>query len=257
LSRYFKASISDNLSLNDKNNILAIKPLEPSVDPEPGQFYMIEVNDSNDPLLKRPFSYFRKTRETIQFVYTVKGKGTAMMKGFKRGRIINVIGPLGTAYPKPEEGYAPLLIAGGIGMASLFPLATLLKKKAFLIYGAKTKDELVMFDELKKCGSEMVTCTDDCSFGKEGLVTDILKDFLTSHPPLLKPYLIYSCGPKPMLRAVSRIAMDRGIRGYFSLEENMACGFGACLGCATKTVSGYKRVCKEGPVFPLEDIVWT
>lgn len=256
MSRHFRAEISGNFSLNSKNNILTIKPLGPSLDPEPGQFYMIEVCASYDPLLKRPFSYFRKTQDSIQFVYTVKGKGTSLMKDFVTGRVINVIGPLGAAYPKPEERYTPLLIAGGIGMASLFPLAEALEKKAFIIYGAKSGDELVMFDELEKSGNEIITCTDDCSFGKEGLVTDILSDFLISHPPLLTPYLIYACGPKPMLEAVSKIASDKGIKGYFSLEENMACGFGACLGCAVKTVQGYKRVCKEGPVFRIEELVW-
>ena len=256
MSRYFRAEITDSFSLNSKNNLLAIRPLGPVIDPEPGQFYMLEVGASYDPLLKRPFSYFRKTRESIQFVYTVKGKGTSLMKDFKPGRTINAIGPLGSAYPKPEDGYAPLLIGGGIGMASLFPLAEALAEKAFVIYGSRSKDELVALDELEKSGTKIITCTDDCSFGKEGLVTDILKEFLVSHPPHLTPYLIYACGPGPMLASASKIASDEGIKGYVSLEENMACGFGACLGCAVKTIHGYKRVCKEGPVFPIEEIAW-
>ncbi len=217
---------------------------------------MIEVGSSYDPLLKRPFSYLRKTQESIQFVYTVKGKGTSLMKDFKKRREINVIGPLGTGYPKAEDGYTPLLIAGGIGMASLFPLAEALANKSFVIYGARSKDELVMLDELEKSGVAIITCTDDCSFGKEGLVTDILEDFLTSHPQLLTSCLIYACGPKSMLKSVAKIAVDKSISGYFSLEENMACGFGACMGCAVKTIHGYKRVCKEGPVFPIEEIEW-
>jgi len=256
LSRYFRAEIAHNSALNSKNNLLVIEPLQTVINPEPGQFYMLGVGTSCDPLLKRPFSYFRNTKETIQFVYTVKGKGTSLMRDFKKGRVIDVIGPLGTGYPKPEEGYTPLLIAGGIGMASLFPLAESFAKKTFILYGARSKDELVMLDELAKAGNEIITCTDDCSFGKEGLVTDIFRDFLKSHPPLLIPHLVYACGPKPMLEAVSKIADDKGIMGYASLEENMACGLGACLGCAVKTTNGYKRVCKEGPVFPIEEIVW-
>lgn len=256
MSRYFRAEIRDNLPLNNNNLLLTIRPLERVADPDPGQFYMIEVGESLDPLLKRPFSYFRKTAETIQFVYTVRGKGTSLMKELKRGKEINVIGPLGTCYPAPGEGQTPLLIAGGIGMASLFPLAEAFGKRALLIYGARMKDELVMLGELESVEREVITCTDDCSFGKEGLVTDILTEFLKSGRRLPAGYLIYACGPRPMLAAVAEIAVAHGMKGYVSLEENMACGFGACMGCAVKTISGYSRVCKEGPVFPIDEIVW-
>lgn len=256
MSRYFKAKVTGNFPLNNKNSLLTLEPLDTVIDPEPGQFFMIQVGSSYDPLLKRPFSYFRKTSQAIQFLYTVKGKGTSLMKGFEQGKVINVIGPLGTGYPKPKSDYAPLLIAGGIGIASLFPLSEALEKKSFVIYGARSRDDLLMLDELEKSGNEIILCTDDCSFGKEGLVTDILNDFLSSHAGLIPSFFIYACGPKPMIESVSTIAVDKGIGGYISLEENMACGFGACLGCAVKTVHGYKRVCREGPVFPLEDIVW-
>jgi dihydroorotate dehydrogenase electron transfer subunit len=256
LNRFFRAEITENRTLTNKNNLLTVRPLDPVICPSPGQFYMIEVCDTCDPLLKRPFSYIRKTRESIQFVYAVKGKGTSLMKDFKRGKVINMVGPLGNGYPAPGDNYIPLLIAGGIGMASLFPLVESLRTKSFLIYGARTRDELVMMDELEKSGAETITCTDDCSFGKEGLVTDILEDFLASHPAAATPYLIYACGPKPMLKALAKIAGKRNIRGYVSLEENMACGFSACLGCAVKTKLGYQRVCKEGPIFPIEAIGW-
>ncbi len=256
MDRYFKAKVIENLPLNNKTNLLTIKPLAQVLEPEPGQFYMIEVGNAYDPLLKRPFSYFRRTLQSIQFLYTVKGKGTSLMKEFKQGRIINAIGPLGTGYPQPKNLCMPLLIAGGIGIASIFPLAEKLNKKTYILYGAKTKDDLLMLNELEILGSELITCTDDCSFGKEGMVTDILNDFLSTHSTPLSSYVIYSCGPKPMLESISKIAADRGIKGYVSLEENMACGFGACLGCAVKTMNSYKRVCKEGPVFPIEQIVW-
>jgi dihydroorotate dehydrogenase electron transfer subunit len=256
LHRYFRAEIIDNLPLNPKNNLLTIAPLEPVINPEPGQFYMIEVGDSSDPLLKRPFSYFRKTQESIQFIFAVRGKGTSLMKGFRRGSVIDLIGPLGTSYPKPEKSCTPLLIAGGIGIASIFPLAEIIGEKSVVIYGARSRDELLMLTELEKSGNELITCTDDCSFGKEGLVTDVLNDFLNSREKLPASCLIYACGPKPMLKAVSKIAIEKGIKGYISLEENMACGFGACQGCAVRTNNGYKRVCKEGPVFPAEEIVW-
>ncbi len=256
MSRFFKAKIIKNLPLNSKNSLLSIEPLEPVINPEPGQFYMIEVGNSYDPLLKRPFSYFRKTSEGIHFLYTIKGKGTLLMKDFKQGRIINMIGPLGMGYPKPEEGHTPLLIAGGIGIASIFSLVEKLLKKAYLLYGAKSKDKVLLLNELKSLGNEPLICTDDGSIGEKCTVVDVLNDFLTRHPPLTTTYLLYACGPGSMLEAISKTAIYKGIKGYVSLEENMACGFGACLGCAARTINGYKRVCKEGPVFPIEEIAW-
>lgn len=254
MHRIFNAKVTDNLPLNEKNYLLTIEPIEPTVEPTPGQFYMIQTGNSLDPLLKRPFSYCRKTADTIQFLYVVKGKGTSRMKALKPGDKMQVIGPLGTGYPKPLRGFTPLLIAGGIGIASLFPLAERLRKHFCFIYGARCRSELLMLRELEQLGSELLTCTDDCSFGRGGTVADILTHLLAS--PANVSYMIYACGPKPMLAAVSRIARDNRIRGFMSLEENMACGFGACLGCAVQTIKGYKRVCKEGPVFPIEEIVW-
>ncbi|MEW6213842.1 MAG: dihydroorotate dehydrogenase electron transfer subunit [Nitrospirota bacterium] len=265
MSRYFRAKIINNLSLNSKNSLLTIAPLEPVINPEPGQFYMIEVCNSYDPLLKRPFSFFRKTSEGIRFLYEVRGKGTMMMKGLRDGTVLNVLGPLGKGYPEPESDKTPLLIAGGIGIASIFPLAEALAKKAYVLYGARDKDGLLMLDELKGLTDELIISTDDGSMGEKGTVVDVLNDFLVHLSPITQAnpesirgcgYSIYACGPKPMLEAVSRIAFKKGLKGYISAEEHMACGVGACLGCAVRTINGYKMVCKEGPVFSIEEIVW-
>jgi dihydroorotate dehydrogenase electron transfer subunit len=257
LYRYFKAKVKENIPLGSRNNLLSIKPLDPIIEPSPGQFYMIEVGTAYDPLLKRPFSYLRRSADAIQFLYAVKGKGTALMKTFQQGKIINIIGPLGNAYPELEDGHTPLLAAGGIGIASLFPLAEKLGRKAHVFYGAKCKADLLMLHELGDLGIELITCTDDCSFGMKGMVGDTLKAFVTHNKFLQARYILYACGPRPMLESVSKIAFEKGIKGYVSLEENMACGFGACQGCAVKTVNGYQRVCKEGPIFPIGEIVWT
>ncbi len=254
MHRIFTAKVTGNAPLNKLNFLLSVEPIEPVTDPSPGQFYMIQTGNSLDPLLKRPFSYFRKTVDTIQFLYTVKGRGTLQMKALKPGDQMRVIGPLGNGYTKPPKGLSPLLIAGGIGAASLFPLAERLRQKICFIYGARCKSDLLILNQLERLGIEMITCTDDRSFGRAGKVTDVLTGFLASSKGV--SYVIYACGPKPMLSAVSRIATSNHIRGFASLEENMACGFGACLGCAVQTVNGYKRVCKEGPVFPMEEIVW-
>ena len=231
-------------------------PLAPVIDPKPGQFYMIQVSESYDPLLKRPFCCLRKTPETMQFLYTVRGKGTSLMREFRKGQILNLIGPLGSGYPEALIGCSPVVIAGGTGIASLFSLIEKIGAGSRVIYGARSKDDLLMLNELDKMGIRLTVCTDDCSFGEEGMVDEIFMKFLLTHESLRTSCLLYACGPKPMLKAVVAVARDYGIKGYASLEENMACGFGACLGCVVKTLHGYKRVCKEGPVFPIEDIVW-
>ncbi len=280
MGRYFKAKIKTNLSLNTKNGLLTISPLDPIKGPKPGQFFMIEVGSSHDPLLKRPFSFFRKTFEGIQFLYTVRGKGTSLMRDLKQGKIIHVLGPLGSGYPEPKKGELPLLVAGGIGIASIFSLLESFAVKAQVFYGAREKNELLILDELKRLTDKVIISTDDGSFGEKGTVVDVLNNFLTTHYALLTSYLLYVCGSRPMLEAVSRLVLEKGMKGYVSVEENMACGVGACLGCAVKVKSKrakskgqksksfnstlssqplafcYRMVCKDGPVFPIEDIVW-
>jgi dihydroorotate dehydrogenase electron transfer subunit len=256
LNRYFKAQITENLPVNSKNNLLTLVPLEPVIDPKPGQFYMVEVSDVFDPLLKRPFCCLRKTQEIMQFLYTVRGKGTSLMREFRKGQVISVIGPLGNGYPEPAVGCTPVVIAGGTGIASLFSLIARMPDRCHVIYGAKTKDDLLMLSELHEKGIQLTACTDDCSFGEKGMVDEIFLNFLHTNESLRASCVLYACGPRPMLRAVAAIARDNNIKGFASLEENMACGFGACLGCAVETVHGYKRVCKEGPVFPIGEIAW-
>lgn len=254
MHRLFTARVVDNQPLNSRTYLISLEPLDSTIDPVPGQFYMLQAGDSLDPLLKRPFSYFRKTVETIQFLYAVRGKGTAWLSSLRPGARLQAIGPLGNGYPEPSHAGKPLLIGGGVGIASLFPLAERLASGIHIIYGARCKSELLMVHELQNLCRDIILCTDDCSFGTEGKVTDVLSDFL-SHSGSV-PYVIYACGPRPMLASIADIIRDSSIKGYASLEENMACGFGACLGCSVKTVNGYKRVCKEGPVFPIEEIVW-
>jgi dihydroorotate dehydrogenase electron transfer subunit len=244
---------------------------------------MLEVSGSQDPLLKRPFSFFRNTSDGIQFLYEVRGRGTIMMKDFSVGEVINVLGPLGKGYPKPDSKSTPLVIAGGIGIASVFPLIESFANRAYIFYGARDNEGLTMLNELKSISDKLYISTDDGSMGQKGTVINILTDFLNSHFSVLGSHLImYACGRKSMLEAFSRVALEKGIKGYVSAEEHMACGVGACLGCAIKvkgveqraksrkrkpkdldsTLSSqplalsYKMVCKDGPVFPIEEIVW-
>jgi len=261
LSKYIRAKITENTPINKDHNLLVLSPDNIQQHPLPGQFYMIGTDFSYDPLLKRPFSIFRETSSAeggeLQFLYRIKGKGTKRLKEMKKGETVNLLGPLGNGYPMPGKNLTPILIAGGIGIASLFPLAEKLSGNIHLFYGARTKNELLMLNELKGLvKKELLISADDGSEGTKGTVVDVLNNFFTRHSSLVTRHLLYACGPSPMLEAVSKFAAEKGIKGYISMEENMACGVGACLGCTVKTKKGYKRVCKEGPVFSAEEIVW-
>ncbi|MEK6581051.1 MAG: dihydroorotate dehydrogenase electron transfer subunit [Nitrospirota bacterium] len=256
MSRYLRAEIIENSPVNKSHNLLILSSSGISKNSAPGQFYMIETASSYDPLLKRPFSILKQKSGAAHFLYRIKGKGTERMRQMKNGAAVSVLGPLGNGYPLPGKNLTPILIAGGIGIASLFPLAEKLGKNAYLFYGGRTKEELLMLDELKGMVKELIISTNDGSAGEKDTVVDVLKDYLASQLSALSSQLIYACGPSPMLEAVSMLATEKGIKGYISMEENMACGVGACLGCTVKTKKGYKRVCKEGPVFPIEEIVW-
>jgi len=225
-------------------------------EPLPGQFYMIEVNRGNDPLLKRAFSLFRRTPGGFQLMYRIKGRGTSLLREMKVGDTIQVLGPLGSGYPAPLQGQVPLIVAGGIGIASVFPFLQAQRGGAVLFYGAKSTDELFVLDELKVMSRGMFISTVDGSLGLRGNVIELLDNFMDSNKSDKGEYVLYACGPHSMLKAVSKLAALRCVRAYIAMEENMACGLGSCLGCVVKTKTGYKRVCKEGPVFNSEEIVW-
>ncbi|HEX8948111.1 MAG TPA: dihydroorotate dehydrogenase electron transfer subunit [Dissulfurispiraceae bacterium] len=281
MSRFFTATITGNLSLNDHFKLLSLRAGPSLAAPEPGQFYMLQAGHSSDPLLKRPFSILRFTPpqpplarggseegySLLQFLYRVRGKGTSSLSRLREGDNLNLIGPIGNGYPAPDGDF--IAVAGGVGIASLFPLLERFRGKGYLFYGARNKDELVMTDEARAVAKEMIIATDDGSEGRKGLITEAVREFLNQQSSLP----LYTCGPSPMMRELSRIVAGKGIECYASLEEHMACGVGACLGCVVKIKEentppepplskggaggvAYKRVCKEGPVFRIEDIVW-
>ncbi len=286
MHRYFKAKITGNVLFNKDYRLLSVSPLFEFAVPSAGQFYMIQVGNTLDPLLKRPFSIFRYKNNTLKFLYRIRGKGTNSLSALRQGDTIQLVGPLGNGYQPPEGNF--IAVAGGIGIASIFPLLERFKKKAYLFYGARDKNELLMLSEAQKLSRDIFISTDDGSEGRKGFITESLKDFLDAQlcaPTIVSPpgaprsdLKIYACGPAAMLKEVSRIVTSRNIKCYVSLEEHMACGIGTCLGCVTR-VKGqsktswlsdgvreekeqatedwiYKRVCKEGPVFDIEDIVW-
>lgn len=256
MSRYFRAQIRENRSIHQNHNLLSLANLDEMAEPSPGQFYMVGMGRGYDPLLKRAFSLFRRTPDGFQFLYRVKGKGTTLLGSMKEGELLDIIGPLGNSYPLPSGGQTAVVIGGGIGIASVFPLAERLSGSCHLFYGARMEDELFLAGELGAVYENLVLCTDDGSCGIKGTVVDVLRDFMGRRSGESAVPIVYACGPVPMLRGIAETAVSLGMQGYISLEENMACGIGACLGCVVKTKSGYKRVCKEGPIFGVSEIVW-
>jgi dihydroorotate dehydrogenase electron transfer subunit len=256
LSRYFRARIKENQPLHQNHNLLSLINLDEMTEPSPGQFYMVGAGRGYDPLLKRAFSLFRRIPEGLQLLYRVRGKGTALLSSMREGEVLEIIGPLGNSYPLPREDQIPVVIGGGIGIASVFSLAERLSDSCHVFYGARMEDELFLAGELGGIYENLVLCTDDGSCGIKGTVLDVLRDFMVRRSGGEKAPVVYACGPVPMLRGIAETAVSLGVQGYISLEENMACGLGACLGCVVKTKSGYKRVCKEGPVFDAAEIVW-
>ncbi len=231
----------------------------------PGQFINIRVNDDYEPLLRRPISIHGVSGTRIKIFYEVVGKATEILSQRKKGEPLDIIGPLGNGFDpgkQKTEDRRQVLVAGGMGVAPLIFLAEKLtevksqksKVKTVVLIGARTKDELLCVNDFKKLGCDVKIATDDGSSGFKCRVSELLKHLLsTSRYPLST---IYACGPKLMLKAVADISNERGIPAQLSLEEHMSCGIGACLGCAVKTKAGLKRVCKEGPVFIAEDLIW-
>jgi dihydroorotate dehydrogenase electron transfer subunit len=214
----------------------------------PGQFVMLKVTDSFDPFLRRPFGIYRVTKDALEILYKVVGKGTGIMSELSKGDVLDVLGPLGNGFPQPEG--KTVMVAGGIGIAPFYLLARRFEKKTVLLYGAKNRAEAALSADIKKLGIEVKITTEDGSVGRKGRVTDILEENLDGAAA------IYSCGPAGMLEKASGIAGRRGKKAFVSLESRMACGVGVCLGCAVVCSSTHKMVCSDGPVFNGADIDW-
>ena len=210
----------------------------------PGQFVNLRLDGL---YLRRPISVCDLEGETLTLIYKVVGKGTAQLSEMLPGQSIPVLTGLGNGYDTALSGDRPLLIGGGVGVPPLYLLAKQLRaqgKAVSVILGFNTASELFYEQEFRAIGCEVSVTTVDGSRGVKGFVTDALPEDYTH---------VYTCGPEPMLRAVYRRIRTGG---SFSFEKRMGCGFGACMGCSCKTVTGYKRICKEGPVLQKEEILW-
>lgn len=210
----------------------------------PGQFVNIKIDGL---YLRRPISVCDRQGDMLTIVYKVVGKGTKIMSEMPQGTVLDVLTGLGNGYDLDICGDNPLLLGGGVGVPPMYMLAKeLIKsgKKVTVILGFNTQTEVFYENEFKALGCDVTVTTADGSYGKKGFVTDAMPESY-SH--------FCCCGPEPMLKAVYKAS---NTSGQFSFEERMGCGFGACMGCSCKTVTGYKRICKEGPVMKKEEILW-
>ena len=236
-------TISENVPLNETVYKMILSG-DTSKITSPGQFINIKIADK---YLRRPISVCDKDEKTITIIYKVVGSGTEILSQMKSGETLDVLTGLGNGYDLSLSGDTPLLLGGGVGVPPLYMLAKqLIKqgKKVSVILGFNTKSEIFYEDEFKKIGADVTVTTVDGSYGVKGFVTDAMTDNYS---------YFYTCGPEPMLKAIFKATMTSG---QFSFEERMGCGFGACMGCSCKTVTGYKRICKEGPVLNKEEIIW-
>jgi dihydroorotate dehydrogenase electron transfer subunit len=236
---------------------------------KPGQFMMLKVSNDRTPLLRRPFSVYKNypedhpdkgKRGCLFILYKTVGKGTQKMTTFRKGQKVDLIGPLGNGFMLPALPPSPIiLIGGGVGIVPLYPLAEKVDpRKLFIFIGGKTQDDILCVTDFKKMNATVFIATEDGSLGFKGTVIDLFLSQLKKFERNETTYL-YSCGPVGMLRALAERIKFKHFICQTSLEARMGCGFGACWGCVVKTnhpQTPYQRVCKEGPVFYLKDIVW-
>lgn len=229
----------------------------------PGQFVHLRVEQGYDPLLRRPFSVHRVNREegTFEILYRVVGRGTWILSTKAPGQKLDLIGPLGRGFAAEGGLRTALVVAGGMGVAPLVFLTDVLREeleRVEVFLGAENEGLVVCARELESYGAMVHIATEDGSRGFAGQVTELLAHFLGHGGHAPEPTQIYTCGPKVMLAQVAALAEKFSIPCQVSLEEVMACGVGACLGCAVKCptlAGGYKLACVDGPVFDTKEVV--
>lgn len=211
----------------------------------PGQFVNLLLDGF---FLRRPISVCDVNDDELTIIYKVVGKGTEAMTTMQKGRVLDVLTGLGNGYDLSTIGDRPVLIGGGVGVPPMYLLCRKLReagKDVSVILGFNTKEEVFYEQEFRALGAKVLVTTVDGSYGIRGFVTDALRELSYTD--------FCACGPEPMLRALFKAT---GTTGQMSFEERMGCGFGACMGCSCKTITGNKRICKDGPVLRKEEILW-
>ena len=210
-----------------------------------GQFVNIKLDGF---FLRRPISVCDCVGDELTLLYKVVGEGTELMSKISAGESLDVLTGLGNGYDTSLSGEHPMLLGGGVGVPPMYMLCQKLiaeGKRVSVVLGFNTKSEVFYEDEFRALGADVTVTTVDGSYGTRGFVTDVMKNADYTY--------FFTCGPEPMLKAIHKTSLTSG---QYSFEERMGCGFGACMGCSCKTVTGYKRICKDGPVMQKEEIIW-
>jgi len=225
---------------------------------QPGQFVHVRILPLKEALLRRPFSVYQASGDTLSILYKTVGRGTEALSQMRAGEELSLIGPLGRGFTVPPKGgEAPLLVAGGYGMAALYLLAQRSPQKGVAFVGGRRQPDILCEESFRALDWNVRVATEDGSRGEKGLVTQPLLAELKRNVPGRK---LFACGPTPMLKAVSQLAAQFDLPAEISLDEHMCCGVGVCLTCVAqvKTAEGweYQRTCTEGPVFDSRLIAW-
>ena len=211
----------------------------------PGQFVNIKLDGF---FLRRPISVCDCVGENLTLIYKTVGNGTERISRMAAGDELDLLTGLGNGYNTKKSGGSPLLVGGGVGVPPMYMLCRKLiseGKNVTVVLGFNSKDDVFYENEFRALGADVHIATADGTYGIKGFVTDVIKD--------MQYTFFYTCGPEPMFRAMHKIMKTPG---QYSFEERMGCGFGACMGCSCKTLTGNKRICKEGPVMESEEIIW-
>lgn len=255
-----KCAVLENRKVAPNHYVLKLRSPRIAKNAAPGQFVQILSSESMDPLLPRPFSFLTADAKDFSILYHVVGKGTQFLSEKKKGESLWVLGPCGNGFSQGGKKTA-VLVGGGVGIPPLYHLAfenikrkKWLRQNVHVFLGARNKSLLLCEKDFLKLGVSLHLATDDGSKGKKGFVTGIFENFLKDKDPIKTR--AYTCGPTPMLKAVSLISQKYGVGCEVSVEVPMACGFGACLGCAIRVKDKFAIACCEGPVFMGDQIVW-
>lgn len=264
-----RLTIQQNQKIFDNYRLLSFIAPQIAQIARPGQFLMLRLSDSYEPLLPRPMSIHQIIRvqkgkpKGFRILLKISGRGTKLLAHKKEGDELQVIGPLGNGFAIDGDRAESLLVAGGIGVAPMLFLteemaSISISPKIFI--GAATSEDLLVLDKFKGLSSDLFITTEDGSQGYKGMITQRLEEYLRDSN-ISKEAIIYACGPREMLKQVAQLSRMHNLPCQLSLEARMACGVGACLGCAVKVKSEgkdyqYKRTCLEGPVFNAHEVIW-
>ncbi|MCD6472137.1 dihydroorotate dehydrogenase electron transfer subunit [Candidatus Aerophobetes bacterium] len=264
-----KAKILYNQKVIEKCYKISLHAPEVAQESYPGQFVHIRCTEGYNPLMRRPFSIYKADKGKIEILYKVVGKGTHLLSSKRIGEKVDILGPLGRGFKiNSSLVRRVVLVAGGIGIAPLYFLASKLmkilekkqKEKNFIplpliIIGAENEKKILEEEAFKALMVEVKIATDDGSKGFKGKATDFFASLFLI-PKFLSSVDVYACGPLLMLKKIANLSYKYGFPCQLSLEQKMGCGIGACLGCVVKGRNGYLRVCKDGPVFDAREIDW-